>query len=200
MQIAAYADYWIQEVPVRDALTDEQCYENLLRGGEEGLRALMERYGDSLTLYINGYLHDINDSEGLMIEAFSLIIAKRPRLVAGGFRPYLYKTARNLALRHLERSRRVFSLETLELEPEDERRVEVTVFSTDTARIVRGCLDNLSADYREALYLVYIEDMSYEQAATVMGKSRKQVDNLVARGKAAMRPLLAREGVEGAFD
>ena len=185
---------------MRDALTDEQCYENLLRGGEEGLRALMERYGDSLTLYINGYLHDINDSEGLMIEAFSLIIAKRPRLVAGGFRPYLYKTARNLALRHLERSRRVFSLETLELEPEDERRVEVTVFSTDTARIVRGCLDNLSADYREALYLVYIEDMSYEQAATVMGKSRKQVDNLVARGKAAMRPLLAREGVEGAFD
>lgn len=185
---------------MRDALTDEQCYENLLRGGEEGLRALMERYGDSLTLYINGYLHDINDSEGLMIEAFSLIIAKRPRLVAGGFRPYLYKTARNLALRHLERSRRVFSLETLELEPEDERRVEVTVFSTDTARIVRCCLDNLSADYREALYLVYIEDMSYEQAATVMGKSRKQVDNLVARGKAAMRPLLAREGVEGAFD
>jgi RNA polymerase sigma factor (sigma-70 family) len=185
---------------MRDGLTDEQCFSDFLAGDESGLRALMGRHGDALTLYINGYLHDIHDSEDLMIEAFSRVISKRPRLVEGGFRPYIYKAARNLALRHLERSRRIFSLENLDLEPEDERRVEATVFSTDTARIVRACLDKLSEDYREALYLVYIEDMSYEQAAMVMGKSRKQVDNLVARGKAAMRPLLAQEGVQGAFD
>ena len=57
------------------------------------------------------------------------------------------------------------------------------------------CLAAINADYREALYLVYIEDMSYEEAGAIMGKTRKQVDNLVSRGKSAMRPLLAREGV-----
>ena len=185
---------------VREELTDEGCFKAFLAGDESGLRALMERYGDSLTLYINGYLHDVHESEDIMIEAFSRIITKRPHLVGGGFRPYLYKIARNLSLRHLERSRRVFSLENLDLEPEDRKRVDATVFSTDTARIVRGCLGGLPADYREALYLVYIEDMSYEQAATVMGKSRKQIDNLVARGKVAMKPLLAREGVTDALD
>jgi len=88
----------------------------------------------------------------------------------------------------------------LELEPEDERRVETTVFSTDVSHIVRDCLDELPADYREALYLVYIEGMSYERAAEVMGKSRKQVDNLIARGKVAMKPLLVKKGVTDAFD
>ena len=185
---------------MRDELTDERYFSDFLAGDESGLRALMDRYGDSLTLYINGYLHDLHYSEDLMIEAFSRIIVKRPHLTLGGFRPYLYKVARNLALRHLERSRRTFSLERLDLEPEDELRVEATVFSTDVARIVRDCLDELAADYREALYLVYIEEMSYEQAATVMGKSRKQVDNLVSRGKAAMRPLLAKRGVTDAFN
>ncbi|MBQ6453091.1 MAG: RNA polymerase sigma factor [Coriobacteriales bacterium] len=185
---------------MRDGMNDERCFNGFLLGDESGLRVLMDRYGDSLTLYINGYLHDIHESEDLMIESFSRVIAKRPRLVAGGFRPYLYKTARNLALRHLERSRRTLSFELLELEPEDERRVETTVFSTDVSRIVRDCLDELPADYREALYLVYIEGMSYERAAEVMGKSRKQVDNLIARGKVAMKPLLVKKGVTDAFD
>lgn len=185
---------------MRDDLSDERCFGEYLAGNEGGLRALMDRYGDSLTLYVYGYLHDLHDSEDLMIEAFSRVVAKRPRFTDGGFRPYLYKTARNLALRHLERSHRTFSLEKLELDPKDERRVDTTVFKTDISRIVRGCLEELPADYREALYLVYIEGMSYERAATVMGKSRKQIDNLVSRGKVAMKPLLARKGVTDAFN
>lgn len=36
--------------------------------------------GDALTLYINGYIHDIYEAEDLMIEAFSPMIHTRPRL------------------------------------------------------------------------------------------------------------------------
>ena len=48
-------------------ITDETLYRRYLEGDESGLTALMERYGNSLTFYINGYLHDINDAEDLMI-------------------------------------------------------------------------------------------------------------------------------------
>ena len=180
-------------------VSDEMLFRRLLGGDGESLNPLLDRYGDALTIYNNGYIHDLDMAEDLMIEAFSRMLAKEPRLREGGFKPYLYKTARNLALRHLERSRRVFSIENLELDPEDEERVEETVFSTDISRIVRDCLEMLQADSREALFLVYIEEMSYEQAATVMGKTRKQVDNLVSRGKLAMKPLLAQKGVNGAL-
>ena len=51
--------------------TDEEFYKQYLCGDEAGLEALIKKYGDPLTLYINGYLHDVHEAEDLMIEAFS---------------------------------------------------------------------------------------------------------------------------------
>ena len=48
-------------------------------------------------------------------------------------------------------------------------------------------LGDMNPDYREALYLTYFEGMSYAQAAEVMGKSVKQITNLVYRGKESLR-------------
>ena len=50
-------------------IPDEELYRRWLSGDEEGLRALMERYGDRLTLYLDGYVRDLHEGEDLMIEA-----------------------------------------------------------------------------------------------------------------------------------
>ena len=42
---------------------DEVFYRQYLSGDDEGLNALMEKYGDPLTLYIDGYLHDVHEAE-----------------------------------------------------------------------------------------------------------------------------------------
>ena len=47
---------------------DEELYRRYLCGDEAGLVALMKKYGNPLTLYINGYLHDVHEAEDLMIE------------------------------------------------------------------------------------------------------------------------------------
>ena len=168
---------------------DETLFEKLLEGDQECLRALMERYGDALILYVNGYVHDIDASEDLMIEAFSRMLVKRPRLRVGGFKPYLYKTARNLALRHLQLRTRFMNIDDLGNGLEDGVRIEDVILHDERTRALYRCLAKIPPDYREALYLVYIEDMSYYETGAIMRKTRKQVDNLVQRGKAAMRPL-----------
>ena len=82
-------------------ISDEEAYWQYLDGIEQGADILVDRYGDALTYYIHGYIHDIHESEDLMIEAFSKIFAKeRPIKGNGSFRAYLYKTARNLTIRH----------------------------------------------------------------------------------------------------
>ena len=58
-------------------MTDEELYRRYLDGDEAGLSELMEKYGDALTLYIDGYLGDIHEAEDLMIEAFSYLLAKQ---------------------------------------------------------------------------------------------------------------------------
>jgi RNA polymerase sigma-70 factor (ECF subfamily) len=45
-----------------------------------------------------------------------------------------------------------------------------------------------------AVHLVYFEEMTYAQAAKVMKKSPKQVDNLLYRAKKELRIILGEDG------
>ena len=176
-------------------ISDEELYRQYISGDETGLDELMKKYGDPLTLYINGYLHDVHEAEDLMIEAFSYLFTKKPRIRDGGFKAYLYKTARHMALRHKSRQRLSFNLDDLTEEPDGQILVEEVVQTKERDQILHSCMDVLNPDYRESLYLTYFEGMSYLQAAEVMGKSVKQITNMVYRGKERLRGLLEREGI-----
>ena len=123
-------------------ISDKTAYRRYLDGEEKAADLLVERYGDALTLYINGYIKDIHEAEDLMIEAFAYLIAKRPAIRDGGFRTYLYQSARHMALRllHKKRARNCFSLDALTEEPEarelveEARRVAHNYASSGTSR------------------------------------------------------------------
>ena len=71
-------------------ISDETAYRRYLDGDQKAADLLVEKYGDALTLYINGYIKDIHEAEDLMIEAFSQIFAKeRPIGGEGSFKAYL---------------------------------------------------------------------------------------------------------------
>lgn len=55
-------------------------------------------------------------------------------------------------------------------------------------------MEELKNEYREALYLVYFEEMSYRQAAGVMGKTENQITKLIYRGKQNSKKILDRKG------
>ena len=183
-------------------IPDETLYRRYLGGDGEGLNALMERHGDRLTLYLDSCLHDIHEAEDAMIEAFARLIASRPDIRDGGFRAYLYKTARRLALRLLarRRARQTFSLDELTEEPEGRELVEQTVQAAESGRILRAYMAELRPDCREALFLVYFEGPSHAETAAVMGKRETQVADLVYRGKNALRKRLEQEGISHAHE
>lgn len=179
-------------------MTDEQYYRLYLDGDETGLSELMKKYGSALTLYINGYLHDLHEAEDLMIEVFTYLFVKKPRIREGGLKAYLYKSARHMAIRHRKKLHLSFSMENLSEEPESDLLVEEVVKTKEQNEILHFCMKQLQQNYREALYLVYFENMSYAQAAEVMGKSVKQITNMVYRGKHNLRGLLEKEGITDA--
>lgn len=177
-------------------ISDETAYRRYLDGEEKAADLLVERYGDALTLYINGYLRDMHEAEDLMIEAFSQIFAKeRPITGAGAFRAYLYKTARHLALRHRKKNRfSLLRLDELDFEPQSDVLTDAELVRSEQSRQLYAALQKLKAEYREALYLVYLADFSYRNAAAVMGKSEAQITNLVHRGKQSLKLILEQEG------
>ena len=72
--------------------------------------------------------------------------------------------------------------------------LEETVLDSEEKRQLNQAMNRIPEDYRMALHLVYFEELSYEEAGKVMKKNRKQVENLVYRGKNAARAILEKEG------
>ena len=103
-----------------------------------------------------------------------------------------------MALRCKSRRKRLFSLDELADEPDGRLLAEEVVRTKERSRILHVCMDEMNPDYREALYLTYFEGMSYAQTAQVMGKTVKQITNMVYRGKKSLRRLLEREGITNA--
>lgn len=177
---------------------DETFYHRYLNGDDAGLEALMKKYGNPLTLYIDGYLHDVHEAEDLMLDVFAYLFTKKPRIRDGSFKAYLYKTARNMALRHKSKRKCLFRLDELTDESDGQLLVEEVIRTEERNRILHFCMGEMNPDYREVLYLTYFEGMSYAQAAEVTGKTVKQITNMVYRGKESLRRLLEREGITNA--
>ena len=165
-------------------VSDETAYRKYLAGDEAAAQLLVERYGDALTLYINGVLGDIHEAEDLMIEAFAHIFARERPIQDGCFKAYLYKTGRNLALRCKTRRR------------PDEALAETGSLQNEQHQQLYAALGKLKKEYRETLFLVYFEELSYRQAAQVLGRTEQQVTNLVYRGKQQLKQLLEQEGYQ----
>ena len=142
-------------------------------------------------------LGDWHAAEDLMIESFSLLFAKaRPIDGTGSFQAYLYQTGRRLALRHQKRRRLFFPLEELPFEPQSGALTETAIGQSEERHQLYATLARLKPDYREALYLIYFEQMSYRAAAQVLGKNEAQITNLVHRGKQRLKTILEQEGYE----
>ena len=175
-----------------------EIYNEYLSGDAKALERLMEYYGDKLTLYINGYVKNLHDSEDLLIEVFAYLIDRRPN-IKSSFESYIYKAARNHALMFLRRAKRHIILTAEETDFCIENTFENDVCLAERNRQLYDCMEHLPSAQKEALYLVYIEGMSYKDAAAVLRKSAKQIDKLLQLGKKKLRPLLETEGIKSAF-
>lgn len=181
---------------------DDELYSRFLTGDSSALDMLMLRYAGRMTLYLGALLHNEHDAEDLVIDTFAAVLAKRPKIREGHFQAYIYQAARNRAFRfHAVRKRTVLFSPDENLLPEMQEVHPQDIFLQDERRrALHRCLGRIDPEPREALWLVYFENMSYAQAAAVMGVSPKKVDNLLGKGKRLMRRELEAEGFEGFSD
>lgn len=179
---------------------DDKLYKEFLEGATASYDQLMLRHGDGLTIYLHGITHDWHDAEDMMIEAFARIMVKKPRIGEGAFKAYLYKTGRNLAIRHSTkmRNRQSFSLDDLSTEPAAEVYLEEHVADLERKQILHLCLDRIDPDLRETMWLIYFEEMTYQQAAEVMKVNAKKIDHRLTRAKKILREELRKEGIHSA--
>lgn len=182
-----------------DRETDEIIYSRFLKDGKsDDLRQLLERHRESLTLFIYGFVRNMEDAEDIMLNAFA-VTASGGAAFSGksSFKTWLFGIARNLARKHIRKTRSIFGTAD-SLEAADVQEEEDELLREESRRELYSAMSTLPDDYRNALYLIYFEDMSHEEVAGVMHKSVKQVYNLVFRGKQALKKILEGSELENA--
>lgn len=173
-----------------------ECYRKYLRGDNSAFDELMDQYHDGLILFINKYINNFSAAEELAADCFvELIVHKKRFLGNSDFKTYLYSIGRHKAIDFIRKDskKKTFQPEDIPEIANDEDIEEVFI-KDESKRALHKAISMLSEDYRAAVYLVFFEELSYEATAKTLGKSKKQVDNLIYRAKHALKKILTEGG------
>ncbi len=174
----------------------ENSFRQFLAGDDSDFGRLIELYYENLTYFINGYVHDLAASEELALDTLAELAIRPGRFsFRSSLKTYLFSIARHKALSLIRRRKRIrfVPLESAE-GVREQVPLEEKVLNSEKKRELAAAMERLSPDMRSALTLVYIEGMSYAEAAEALGKTKKQIDNLLERAKKQLRTIIGRDG------
>ncbi|MBQ2760126.1 MAG: sigma-70 family RNA polymerase sigma factor [Clostridia bacterium] len=172
-------------------------YRRFLDGDESAFDDIMKELFDKLVFFIDRYVHDIHAAEDIAIDTFSdLVVNKHRYNFKVTLKTYLFMIGRSRALNYIKHRKRIDFAELSEADntEDDIHSLEEIILADERKRIINNALESLSEDMRVAIHLIYFENLSYDEAAKVMKKNRKQVDNLLYRAKKELRIILGKDG------
>ncbi len=176
-------------------LSDDELYKRYLCGDMASGDALMLRYGDMLISYLMSFTGNESDAEDLMLDSFTVILVDKPKIGEGAFKAYLFKVARHKACRLYRKKVRLNEFELPEDMEAKDSVPDKDILQRERDDAVKKCLGRIAPQYREALWLVYYMNLSYEQTAKVLKCTKKRIDNLLSNGKKALKAELEKEGI-----
>ena len=177
-----------------------RSYRRFLDGDETAVNEIMEELFLPLVFFVNRYVRDVHAAEDIALDAMAdLFVYRRGYNFKASLKTYLFMIGKSRAVDMLRRRRTSATAGLAEAEtvPDDLASLEEAVLTDERRRAVNEAIRQLpSEDMQAAVHLVYFEELTYEEAARVMKKSRKQVDNLLYRAKKHLAGLLKKENEE----
>jgi RNA polymerase sigma-70 factor (ECF subfamily) len=172
--------------------TDEELLRRMREGDEDAFVTLYRRRQGGVYRYALQMSGSEATAEDVAQEVFMVLMRDSHKFDAerGSLAGYLFGIARNLTLRRLERSR-VF----VPIGDDDEGAVEVVADGvdpygdlnrTETVELVRQAVRTLPDHYREAVVLCDLNELSYAEAADVLGCAVGTVRSRLHRGRSIL--------------
>jgi RNA polymerase sigma-70 factor, ECF subfamily len=168
-----------------ERIVDGQVIQACQRGDREAFRVLFEAYKDrvfSIAVYSVGDPSVADDvTQQIFLKLFGAIGQFRGE---SEFTTWLYRLVVNACLDERRRRRRLVPWgETVAMQNPGEKKPQEKQYARqEIAEAVRAAIDQLKPKFRLPILLKYIEGMSYDEIATVMGCSKGTVASRLNRG------------------
>ncbi len=164
------------------------------KGDEQAFLLLYQRHQAPLYRYALRMTGSPWAAEEVVQEVFLLLIREPQKYQAerGELGAFLFGVARNRVMKHLERTPREASLDVLNAygsswrEPEDPLTPMMIAEKRERIEQVREAVLALPAEFREAVVLCELEEMSYEEAAQACGCPLGTIRSRLHRGRALL--------------
>ncbi len=173
----------------------EISYRRFLDGDNDGIAEIVRDYKDGLILYINGYVKNIYVAEELTEDTFVKLVIKRP-LFSGksSFKTWIYAIGRNITFDYLRKHSKEIQNRTDKSDINDEELLEASYLKEERKIIVHKAMGKLKDEYRQVLWLSYLEGFSGKEISKIMKKNLHSVETLTYRAKQALKKELLKEG------
>lgn len=176
--------------------TDLELLQQMTAGNEEAFAALYRRMQGCVYRFAVRMSGSETVAEDVTQEVFMTLIHEAHRYdpTRGPLLTYLYGVTRNLVLRRLQRDRSYVPLPDAQDEgeaPLDERLMFegdplVDLTRNEVIETVRQAVLTLPIHYREVVVLCDLHEMSYEEAAEVLGCAVGTIRSRLHRGRALL--------------
>ena len=174
---------------------DKKLYNDYLNGEKQAFEFLYDKYKSKITYFIYNIVKDYQKSEDLTQETFIYIMQSKMKEDTS-FKYYIYLVARSKAFNYINKEKRRNEIvdEYFSNNEQIENDVIDLVISKETKKELLDSINLLDEKYKNAVYLVNIENLSYQEVADILGETLQNTKSLVHRGKKQLRKILLKKG------
>ena len=177
---------------------DEKLYNDYLDGQKEAFEFLYNKYKKRIEYFIFNIVKDYQKAEDLTQETFIYVMQNKMKENAS-FKYYIYMVAKSRAINYIKiEKRRTEITEEYLYDCIENIEKDVLEFITkeETKKEVIEAIELLDEKYKNAIYLVKIEGLSYEETSKILGQTLTNTKNLIHRGKKELRKILLKKGFD----
>lgn len=177
---------------------DMKLYNEYLSGEKDAFEILYNKYKDKIQYFVYNIVKDYQKAEDITQEVFIYMLQNKFKKDCS-FKRYLYIVAKSRAINYINMENNKTQIEEKYFTKKDdlvEKDILEILTKNETQKELIEAIDMLDDRYRNALYLVNIEEFSYKETAEILGESVQNVKNLVHRGKKELRKILAKKGFD----
>lgn len=149
----------------------------------------LERYEKPLIRFAQTYTHEIEDARDIVQDVFLKLSQHINEVDPERIAPWLFTTCRNRALDFYRKNKRIVAMdsEAFEMEADPVAGPLENLEASETSATLHRMIKELPPKQRQAVWLKFIVNLSYQEISQVMETSIGNVGYLIHHGVAAMR-------------
>ena len=177
---------------------DMKLYNEYLNGQKDAFEILYNKYKEKIKYFVFNIVKDYQKAEDITQEVFIYIIQNKMQ-EKYSFKYYIFLIAKcraynyiNMENRKKEINEQYFSKENNQIEND----IIDIITENEKRKEILEAINMLDEKYKNAIYLVNIEELSYKETAQILGETVQNIKNLVHRGKKELRKILIKKGFD----